>query len=196
MSTTLRKHARELGHKGPYYFVQDTCVRCGLTRWVQEQRLLWAKKTGTYTGFCVPCSNTVRNKRNRPWGKDSFNWKGGRFRSPDGYIRIRLAPDDPLRVMVTSGGYVREHRYLVAQAVGRPLERWEVVHHKNGIKDDNRLENLELMPNQGDHWPSVIAQGQFKAMETRIQTLEQRVLLLEAENALLQARQRAQEVSV
>ncbi|MDP2662627.1 MAG: HNH endonuclease [Dehalococcoidia bacterium] len=94
--------------------------------------------------------------------------------------------------MITSGGYVLEHRYLVATSLGRPLERWEVVHHKNGIKDDNRLANLELMPSQLEHWPSVIAQSQFKVMETRVQTLEQRVLLLEAENTLLRASQQAQ----
>lgn len=77
-------------------------------------------------------------------GPDSPGWKGGRVRTGGGYIGVYVDRDDPLRVMATRDGYVPEHRLVMARALGRPLEKHETVHHLNGIRDDNRLENLQL----------------------------------------------------
>lgn len=69
------------------------------------------------------------------------NWKGGRIRHCTGYILI-WKPDHPY---AQSGKYVAEHRLVMEKILGRYLEPLELVHHKNGIRDDNRSENLELV---------------------------------------------------
>lgn len=74
-------------------------------------------------------------------GEMNKSWKGGRYKDYWGYVFI-YAPYHPKAM---NGGYVREHRLVMEKFLGRYLEDNEVVHHKNGIKDDNRLENLEVM---------------------------------------------------
>lgn len=65
-------------------------------------------------------------------------WKGG---LDQGYRKVFAGKGHP---MANGAGYVLEHRLVMAQHLGRMLTSDEVIHHKNGIRDDNRLENLEL----------------------------------------------------
>ena len=63
-----------------------------------------------------------------------------RYRRADGYIELHL--DSKIRVL--------EHRYVLAQTLNRKLTPDDIVHHINGIRDDNRLENLEVT-NRSEH---------------------------------------------
>lgn len=65
---------------------------------------------------------------------------GEKYDCGNGYIKVYL-PDHP-----NSGkqGYLKEHTLVMSKHLGRPLRKGESVHHLNGVKSDNRIENLEL----------------------------------------------------
>lgn len=81
------------------------------------------------------------NKR-KDWSNIiTYNWKGGRYIDGYGYVLIK-SPNHPNRNTL---GYVKEHRLVVEKKLGRILRRDEIVHHINGITDDNRIENLKIV---------------------------------------------------
>ena len=74
-------------------------------------------------------------------------WRGGRVLDEDGYVLLKV-PGHP---DADRHGYVREHRLVMENVLGRRLDPKEVVHHKNGDRADNRPENLELFATNGAH---------------------------------------------
>jgi HNH endonuclease len=74
-------------------------------------------------------------------GATNGNWRGGTVKHRAGYV-LRRVPTHPKAK--TANGYTLEHVLVMEELLGRHLLDGENVHHKNGIKHDNRPENLEL----------------------------------------------------
>lgn len=102
------------------------CPACGERFYAQRSRI--ARGESSYCSR--ECSNPARGRA----GNQNGNWKGGRFQRSDGYIAVSAG----------DGQYRLEHDLIMEAHIGRRLKRGEQVHHKNRVKDDNRLENLEL----------------------------------------------------
>ncbi len=115
------------------------CARCNDEYLTIPSRL---NKKGKAGQFCSrDCGSKELGGHRNKKGKDSHCWRGGRSVIRNGYIEI-FSPNHP---NARGGKYVREHRLVMEKKLGRYLEQYEQVHHRNGIKDDNRIENLELI---------------------------------------------------
>lgn len=158
----IRK-GKEIGKLKSYNkYIWSTCVCGKSTRWVVVRD---GKPKSIY---CHSCTTQ---------GKKNSRWNGGRY-CCSGYIRVRLEPSDFYFPMTNKKGNVFEHRLVMARHLNRCLLAWEIVHHRNGIKDDNRLVNLQLLPNN-------VFQVSDSRLKRRVAELEKKVTLLEAENTLL-----------
>ncbi len=94
----------------------------------------------------------ISNGYRRP--SDRIKPKGGRYLSPEGYWKVYIEPDHPFASMRPRAGYTPEHRLVMAEHLGRPLRRSEQVHHIDGNRQNNAIENLQLR--QGWHGKGVI----------------------------------------
>lgn len=138
-------------------YVEVKCPDCGKTRLRRYDTV-----KNKLDVRCLKCSRKLQI------GINSSNWRGGRSITSRGYVRINLDKNDKFYSMSDRHNDVWEHRYVMAKHLDRILTKYEHVHHKNGIKYDNRIENLELV-NNSDHCL-------ITKLESRIKELEKELL--------------------
>lgn len=157
------KRANEINYKGKRnLFIWSACSNCGKERWVHS---VGGKPTNLR---CLQC------------GRKNLNLKSGRFVNSQGYVRIYIDPNDFFASMRTKDGYILEHRLVMAKHLGRCLHSWEIIHHLNGIKDDNRIENLQLVT-EDRHKQITILENKIRKLIKVQDELKKEIRLLKKE---------------
>lgn len=150
------------------------CVQCGV-EFPQTRPPSTARKTCSTA--CYKAMNGARmaatwkdgrmrkpDRRGKARGSENPRWKGGSQITDSGY-RLVWMPEHPH----ARKGRVREHRLVMEQHLGRILNPAEVVHHRNGNKSDNRLENLELIASNADHGRHHVEEGTSAIERARVE---------------------------
>jgi len=169
---------KEIGYKDNVKHIWHACEVCGKERWVV------VKKGVPVSCRCSSCGE----KSKRLKGLRPPNWKGGRMQDRYGYVWIRLSINNFFAPMINKHGYVSEHRLIMAKHLNRCLNSWELVHHKNGIKSDNRIENLELtlagqhMREHGKGYQEGYKKGLADGKDNQIRELKQEIRLIQWQN--------------
>lgn len=116
--------------------IKFKCKECNKIR----KFIPWQLKTtgGSLRKFCSRKCWQDYVRKNTLKGEKHWAYKGGRFKIGEGYIELRYWKDGkPIRIL--------EHRKIMEEYLKRKLSKNELIHHKNGIKSDNRIDNLQIV---------------------------------------------------
>ena len=116
------------------------CLKCFYDFCKRSYKYGFSHKAGFKKGH----KTNIGRKRLDITAEKHPKWKGGKRKTSQGYMVLR---DYNNR---TKDGYIGEHRIVAEGHLGHKLKE-EVIHHINGKKDDNRIENLYLFKNNGKH---------------------------------------------
>ena len=108
---------------------------------------------------CIDCGNTTGNyqrkrcdschKSNKSKlfsGEGNGRWNGGKMKNTGGYTELnKNLVEKEYHYLTDCRGYIREHRLVAAKKYNRKIDKKEIVHHLNGIRTDNRPENLVIV---------------------------------------------------
>lgn len=170
--------AKDIGKEGDDEYAWIMCEQCN--------EMFWALliKKGKENWVYIKCDDCVEKKRIHDDLLEEYavrkHYESKRSVNKNGYVLVRVPPGDFFEPMAMGNKRIQEHRLVMAKHLGRLLQSWEIVHHINGIKDDNRIENLQLV---GD-----MQHRQITVMENRIKQLEKRIDKLTIENDQLKAK--------
>lgn len=148
-SANLGNHLR-YGHKmslRTYWteYYKPKCTHCG-----ELLRLYRGACLSQHTQYCSSaCRGLARRGIRHPRYRGGYRQRGYIKRSVWSFPKQHHAVLESMGM--TNKNVVFEHRAVMAIALQRPLLRSETVHHRNGKRDDNRIENLELRV--GNHGP-------------------------------------------
>lgn len=110
----------------------------------------------------MPRGDNPASHGNLPRGAGHHRWRAGGSVASTGYVKLRVGRGHPL---ADPNGYAYEHLVVWCAAGNpRPPRGW-IIHHRNGNKTDNRLENLEAMP-RGQHSAEHLAEEKRRCPDT------------------------------
>ncbi|RLI55074.1 MAG: hypothetical protein DRP09_10970 [Candidatus Thorarchaeota archaeon] len=127
-------------YKQKSYRAKIKCPICKEKRWVDKYAFKKMK-----TKQCGSCTARLLLEKHRKENERGPGWRGGRSKTKQGYIRIWIEKEDEYIEMAGRDGRALEHRLVMAKHVGRLLKRNEIIHHKDGNRANNKIENLELL---------------------------------------------------
>ncbi len=168
--------SKSVGRIGRAVHIWEACSGCGFERWI---------KRNTSGVLCKGCA-----LRNHSFGEDNRRWNSTRRTVTKSGIRVYIGEGHPYFCMAhrcALGFAILEHRLVMAEHLGRPLEKYEVVHHIDGNNQNNDLANLLLLSAQAHHAAFTLLQTQINKLNKEVSSLRSRVTLLETENTLLRS---------